>query len=266
MILSKDSYFKFSAGEVHLKGHQGIGIILMRDYSMDGFMALAEVLEISKRYGVRSTKVIYPYMPYSRQDRVIESNEPFSLKIFCNLLNGLELGEVVTYDPHSDVTPALLDNVSIVPQHRIARKVIPADLLADHNVLIVSPDAGAYKKTCKLMTDDRRLVLGMKVRNKSGEIVQTRVHSSVDIKDKLCIIVDDICDGGKTFIELSKALYHQGAKAVQLYVTHGIFSKGLEPLLQAGIDRFYTTNSFNRVLDDPAVKTWNIPENFHETD
>lgn len=60
------------------------------------------------------------------------------------------------------------------------------------------------------------------------------------LNDKNILIVDDICDGGATFMLLTKDLYKRGAKSINLFVTHGIFSKGLKPLKEAGINRIFT--------------------------
>lgn len=251
--INKDSYFTFSGGEVHTKvkvdgkdseGYNSLSqAILMREYSMNGLMCLMQTVETLERNGYLVMDVTFPYFPYARQDRVIAKDESFSLKIFCELLNTLNL-DVTIYDPHSDVTPALLKRVKIVPQWKIAAQTIPSDLFLDSNVLFISPDAGAYKKVSKLMTDDKRIVLGTKERNDKGEIIKTNIYSPVDINKKECIIVDDICDGGKTFIELAKVLKEKGASKVYLYVTHGIFSKGFLPLIDGGIDHIYTTNTF----------------------
>ena len=73
------------------------------------------------------------------------------------------------------------------------------------------------------------IIYAQKVRNsQTGEIVETRLEKEAIAQD--CIIVDDICDGGRTFIELAKVLKSKGAKDIYLYVTHGIFSKGIEVL------------------------------------
>ncbi len=270
MQLDNSSYFKFSGGEVHTKVHNGISNITMKDYTMDGFMALAEIVETSRRnYGKNhSIKVCYPYFPYARQDRVMQRDEPFSLKIFCSLLNSLDLTEVIVYDPHSDVTPALINNCYVVPQHKLVKKIVPLQLLQDHNVIIVSPDAGAYKKVSKLTSDDTRIALGSKYRNSKGEITRTGISFDGDLTGKICLIVDDICDGGRTFIELAKVLKDKGAKEVHLYVTHGIFSKGLNVLEESGITKIYTTSSFTRIPFEPItiLHVFNIPEQFHDID
>lgn len=249
MIISpiNNSYFTFSGGEVHCKVdlEKIRPKITMHDYAMNGFMALCEYKEVLERLGIFNINLVYGYFPYARQDRIMAKDEPFSLKIFCDLLNTQKFRTVTILDPHSDVAPALIDNCYVIPQWEIARKVIPTELLNDSDVLFVSPDAGAYKKLSKLIKDDSRIIIGVKNRNISGEITHTHTYSSVPIKDKTCVIVDDICDGGRTFIELAKNLKELGAKNIVLYITHGIFSKGTQILTDAGIDHIYTTNSFS---------------------
>lgn len=244
---SPKSHFLFSGGEVHLKLNGWTfgksQSLVCTDYTMNGFMALAECVEVFRRQGVEKIELIYPYLPYARQDRVMERFEPFSLKVFCNLLNSLNLDSVVVFDPHSDVGPALINNCRAIPQWEIANDVIPQGILDDQRIIYVSPDAGAYKKTHKLALDDSRICMGAKMRNGRGEIVSTKVYSPVDLTGRDCLIVDDICDGGRTFIELSKALKKEGAARVMLYVTHGIFAKGFDELRQH-IDHIYTTDSF----------------------
>ncbi len=248
MKLKQESYFLFSGGEVHCKiMPKSISMITMQDYTMNGFMALAQHVEVLRRYGVKQIMVNYPYLPYARQDRVIEVDEPFSLKIFCEFLNTLKLDRVIVIDPHSDVGPALINNCTVREQHVIAKLTIPQAFFDDPDVVWISPDAGAYKKLSKLISYGERIAIGTKIRNSQGQIVRTEVYSPVDITGKECIIVDDICDGGRTFIELSKALHAKGAARVRLYVTHGIFSKGIEPLLEAGIHHIYTTNTFPQI-------------------
>lgn len=241
-----DKYFLFSGGEVHVKLGDASSTLVCRDYTMNGFMSVCEHNEVLKRRGL-SVSLIYPYFPYARQDRITQENEPFSLKIFCDLLNTQGFESVTVYDPHSDVTPALINNCRVVPQWEIARGIIPQESF--DNCLFVSPDAGSYKKLSKLIPDDSNIVIGVKSRDKNGNIIHTDLFSSLPIDGRDCVIVDDICDGGRTFIELAKSLRFKGAKSVTLYVTHGIFSNGLEEL-KLHIDHIYTTDSFPNISTD----------------
>lgn len=250
MKLDVESYFKFSGGEVHCKLEKSLpgifttsGTITCLDYTMNGFMALAETVQILDRRGIHDLVLILPYLPYARQDRFINPDEPFSLKIYAELINSLSFNRVEIYDCHSDVGLALIENSLHIPQWKVAAKVLPCELLADENVLLVSPDAGAYKKVSCLMPDDNRIVLGTKQRDSDGKITKTNIYSPVDVLGKECLIVDDICDGGRTFVELAKILKEKGASKIMLYVTHGIFSTGFMEL-QKYIDIIYTTNSF----------------------
>lgn len=246
MKLTLDSYFLFSGGEVHCKlgDPNKMADVVCLDYTMNGFMALCQHKQVLDRKNI-CVDITYPYFPYSRQDRVTANREPFSLKIFCELLNTQDFFSVTTYDPHSDVIGALVKNIRIIEQHTIAKDCLPKELLDNPDVMFVSPDAGAYKKLSKLITNDYRIVIGTKMRGTDGSIIRTSVYSPCELKGKTCVIVDDICDGGRTFIELAKALRHKGATKIILYVTHGIFSKGFFELFDSGIDHIYTTNSFN---------------------
>lgn len=250
ITITKDSYFIYSGGEVQLKkielGSSKEVSITCLDYTMNGFMALAQCVEVLRRAGADHISLTYPYLPYARQDRVMDRGVPFSLKTFCNMLNALKLDVVKIYDPHSDVTPALINNCHVVHQHEIAWQVVPRILLTDPNVLLVSPDAGAFKKVAQIRQHlPEKIAIGVKTRDvATGKITSTSVVSPhIPIEGRDCLIVDDICDGGFTFVALAKALRAQGARSVYLYVTHGIFSKGFDELLSV-IDEIYTTDSF----------------------
>lgn len=242
-----DKYFIFNGGEVHVKvGKDTDCTLVCTDYTMNGFMSVCEHNEVMRRRGL-SVSLVYPYFPYARQDRVMNEDEPFSLKIFCDLVNSQKFASVTIYDPHSDVTPALINNCEVIPQWDVAKMTLPYEYFTSH--LFISPDAGAYKKLSKLVADDSQIAIGVKNRNSSGNITHTDVFSPTPIEGRNCLIVDDICDGGRTFIELAKSLKTKGAKSVILYVTHGIFSNGFDEL-RKHIDRIYTTNSFANFQND----------------
>lgn len=251
MNLTKDNYFLFPGGEVHVTWNPSNSIITMHDYSMNGLMALAQVVEIIRRKWRDGSKIHihYPYLPYARQDRAMKENESFSLKVFCEFLNILDFDKITLYDPHSDVGPALIKNCETLSQDSIARCALPVEWLMD-GVLYVSPDAGAYKKLSKLIPNDECIAVGVKQRDAQGGISGTRVFSPRPIQGARCLIVDDICDGGRTFTELAKALREQGAAVIALYVTHGIFSNGFAELRKC-IDHIYTTNTIPQNNDTP---------------
>jgi ribose-phosphate pyrophosphokinase len=194
-----------------------------------------------------------PYLPYARQDRVVNKGESFSLKVLTNILYSLNLKEIIIYDAHSTSPNILLDNIKNINNHKFIQKVftetIPFD--TDTSQIIVCPDAGARKKMQHLLPvlKNINVVYADKVRDSAGKIIKTTIDVE-EVRD-FCIIVDDICDGGGTFIPIAKALKKAGAKRVILAVSHGIFSKGLDVLND--IDYFYTTDSFDNGIKDKKL-------------
>jgi len=181
---------------------------------------------------------------------VCAGGEALSIKVAANIINSMKFDKVRVYDCHSDVGVALIDNCFNVDQDEIFHDVFMH--YVGTNSVLVSPDAGANKKTQKLSNFYRLpFIRADKSRDvNTGEINGTVVYG--DCAGKTAIICDDICDGGRTFIELSKALYKSGATKVVLVVTHGIFSKGLNPLYYSGIQKIYTTNSICK--EQPSVE------------
>lgn len=190
-----------------------------------------------------------PYLPYARQDRVCVPGESFSLKVIGNFINSLNFNKVTILDPHSAVSEAVINNVSVINQLDIIRlhKAFHQRVL-ESDCLFIAPDAGSNKKVSELAkyfghTD---FIRADKLRNlATGEILETIIYSD-DLNRKDIIIVDDLLDRGGTFMALAKVLRekHNVGKII-LYITHGIFSGGFDLLFKNGIDEIYCTNSHN---------------------
>lgn len=171
-----------------------------------------------------------PYVPYARQDRVCNPGEALGAAVFCKLINDQQYATVTIVEPHSDVTPALLQRARVVDAAAFLKKALAAPAFAQ-GVTLMAPDAGARKRVQALakalgVADVR---YAEKVRDpQTGRITETRVPD--DIPAQPVLVVDDICDGGRTFLELAAALRGKTRQPLYLYVTHGIFSKGLTEL------------------------------------
>ena len=177
-----------------------------------------------------------PFMPYGRQDKSLTSNY-FGKVTFMRLLGKHQcLNKITTLDEHSNEY-----NLDIV-ENKQPIKEINNSLLCCQPDLICYPDAGAQKRYKKLITlEDFSSCSFTKERDqKTGYIKRLYLNELVDIQNKTILIIDDICDGGMTFKLTAERLKELGAKEVHLYVTHGIFSKGLETLRESGIDRIFT--------------------------
>jgi ribose-phosphate pyrophosphokinase len=201
------------------------------------FQSEAEFMHLAQLRAIYSQQAYLelPYLPYGRQDKEISNEKTFALRVFANLLNTLKFDRVICCDPHSDVAGKIINNFEdYYPERELAAAM--AKTVSD---LICYPDCGAVRKyenkfyyssiSAKKHRDQR-----------SGEIVKMELLGN-GIENKSVMIVDDICDGGATFCELAKLLYGAGASNVYLFVTHGIFSKGLKPLKEAAIKRIFTS-------------------------
>ncbi|RTL01310.1 MAG: ribose-phosphate pyrophosphokinase [Proteobacteria bacterium] len=268
--------FKFPSGEVGIKLAINRGwfigsykiILLARINSSDDFFELAMIknaleTEYNTNYGdmiAPDIHCVLAKVPYAQQDRVCVRGESLSIEVFANLLNSLNFKTVTIIDPHSDVAPALIKNRSVITQFDLInkdREFINRVTLG--NNVFLAPDAGSNKKTAEIAKYFNRdgFIRADKLRNlQTGEIIETIVYCD-DFKGQDVIVCDDICLGGKTYIELAKVLKTRNCGKIVLRVSHGVFNKGLDELFNNGIDEIFATNSYQEITD-PRVKVLKI--------
>ena len=251
--------FKFNAGEVQVSLEafeynvcsNSRATITARIKNSDDLMELIMVTDAVRRLSPLIQMTLrLPYLPYSRQDRVANPGEALSAKVFADMINALNFKKVFTYDAHSDVGVACLDNCESSSQSYLLDELIGNDVMQDYT--LISPDAGATKKTLAVAKyfEGLKVINCDKIRDTmTGEITGTYVNWGFSMKDMRLLIVDDICDGGMTFIKIAEAVQKFKPKSIDLFVTHGIFSKGLEVLIDSGIRHVYTTDSFDQLSD-----------------
>lgn len=182
-----------------------------------------------------------PYFPHSRMDRVTSKELSFSLKVFINILqsysHSFDIQYIETYDLHSPVADKLLKYIDIlnIPQE---------DLLdiKEEELILVSPDSGAWEKTNRLAyfleaTREHKVKILKGTKNRdslTGVISNFEVEEVDDIYTRALTpiyIVDDICDGGGTFLGLYWVLREMyPLSPIHLLTTHGIYSKGVKCL------------------------------------
>lgn len=251
----------FSGGEIHVNlshidiPHPTQCFIKCHLQSSDDIMLLFMTVDALRQKYAKLVvdTVCIPYFPYSRQDRVCAPGDAFSLQVFANMLKINGINNVYTYDMHSNsglqslyhacINVIVHDTIYVFNGNRVL-----LDLVKNPNILICAPDKGAYNKTRQLVDyfrkKDQPFVVGEKQRDPtSGALTGFKYQYDQSIVDKDICIVDDICDGGGTFVGLANVLLADGAKSVSLYVTHGIFSRGLD-VFDGVISHVYTTDSF----------------------
>ena len=195
------------------------------------FMHLAQLQYLLAKSGCISA-LYMPYLPYARQDKEATNTQTFALRPFLTLLAPMGFETISAFDPHNEsvVREQLSNFEAISPLSAISEVInqIQPDLLC-------YPDAGAQSRYAQVVAYPS--LFATKVRNQSTGAIESLTVNG-DFQNKVVLIVDDICDGGMTFIRLSQAL--KGAAQIHLYVSHGIFSKGTAVLRLAGITRLFT--------------------------
>lgn len=269
MILNLDNNFKpftgkkeiefqsfiFSGGEPHIKIKPDFDIsetvtITHRINSFNDFSLLLLAVDALKRMEVKLINVFIPYFPAARQDRVMIAGEPLSVKVYADILNSLKLNKITVFDAHSEVTPALLDNCEVISNHAFIAEVVKK---IDNDVKLIAPDGGALKKIYKVSEylGGIDVVECSKSRDvKTGKLSGFKVYDD-NLQGIDCLIVDDICDGGGTFIGLAEELKNKNAGKLYLAVSHGIFNKGFEAM--NAFEKIFTTDSF-RDFDEEMVE------------
>jgi len=204
--------------------------------------------------GVKNIELYVPYFLGGRSDRLfVEGGVNYLKQIITPIINSQGYSNVSVLDPHSDVLEALISNFSKINNFRLVKfaleKIDNKDG-AQSKIALVSPDAGAFKKIYDVATHFgiEKIITATKVRDmKTGNILYTDVPG-IDQHNKIkYVIVDDICDGGRTFIEIAKTIHNVRPTAeIYLVVTHGIFSAGYDELNKyfSGI---FTTNSIKDI-------------------
>lgn len=183
-----------------------------------------------------------PYTPYARQDRRCNAGEAIGIKVFGDYINQLGFISVIITDPHSIAAEVCIERAQVIDQIEVFGGV--------HDFgswYIVAPDMGAKKKaeafakaTCAL-----GVITCYKERNMhTGEIISQGVIGGENIpKGARLFVLDDICDGGRTFVGVAELLQQFEPSDLELAVTHGIFSYGTDVVTKV-FDHVYTTNSF----------------------
>lgn len=222
--------------------------------SYEDLMFVRSLADVLQKTGRIRVGLFIPCLFGQRSDRRFGSYQSFDLKIIADVINSCDFQTVDILDPHSDVALALINRSQKITSYKHVQAAI-IDIESNRRekeefLHLVSPDAGAYKKVFEYgQRMGLPVVAANKFRDSKGEIT---LQFLGDVKDKECLIVDDLCDGGYTFIQLGKALKEQGARKVYLYVSHGYFSKGFDELWKY-IDHIYCTNSVKdlKIIDYP---------------
>lgn len=201
------------------------------------FVSILQLGHLLRDKTRRVVDLYMPFLPYGRQDKETSTTSTFAKWPFLYALAPYYL--ITTYDAHSPCWQ--VKDIQPTEFFKHAMKDSQADL-------VCFPDMGAAERYLKMSTG--LYTTAKKVRDQeSGRIIDIEIDGLADLRGLSVLIVDDICDGGATFIALASKLKQRGVTNIHLAVSHGIFSKGKQILHDAGIDKIYTTNSLLKNYD-----------------
>ena len=209
----------------------------------DNLMELLVTMDALRRGSARRITAVIPYFGYARQDRKSSPRSPISAKLVANLITEAGADRVLTLDLHAGQIQGFFD---IPLDNLFSSPGFSKDINDRYNgddIIMVSPDVGGVLRARAIAKRlDASLAIIDKRRERAGESEVMNIIG--DVKNRRCILIDDIVDSAGTLCNAAEALIESGAKAVSAYVTHGVLSGGAVARVTASpLETLVTTDS-----------------------
>lgn len=188
-----------------------------------------------------------PYLMAARFDRIMENGDSFDLRIVAKLINSMNFRKVFLYDVHSDVASALINNAILVNNDALVKTYTTP------NSVLICPDAGAAKKISRYIEINKNITdisYCIKHRDLSTGKLDLRILEPSVCESRDCVIIDDLCDGGGTFLAIASQIK---TKSLTLIVTHGLFTKGFVELEKC-FDKIITSDTYHSNYNSKIVE------------
>ena len=252
----------FADGEVMVKSASDVAnkdVVIIQSTSKnvnDELFSLLLLLDSVKRSGAKSVKLFMPYFAYSRQERVSWTNEPVSCEVVANIIDTAYFDDLTCFDLHHPIIETFFKHkINNKPTTKLFAEYYKGYFaeygLTNEKVVIVSPDHGSNSRADMLSHElgGVQIVILDKVRPQPNRAEHLEIDGS-HVKNKVCILIDDIIDTGGTICSASQLLHEKGAKSVLVAATHAVLSKGcITRLKESGIDDLVVTNTIEKKLD-----------------
>jgi ribose-phosphate pyrophosphokinase len=260
--LVNTSIRKFADGEIYIEINENIrgnSIFIIQSVSSpanDNLMELLLCIDALKRSSAKNITAVIPYFGYARQDRKVVPRTSISAKLVSNLITNAGANRVVTVDLHAGQIQGFfdipVDNLFATPifAKHIKRKI------KNKNIICVAPDVGGVERARAL---GKKLDVGLAIVDKRRPSPgKSQVMNVIgNVKNKVCILTDDIIDSGGTIVNAADALIKRGAKEVHVYATHGVFSgEAVKKIKNSKIKNLVITDSIDS--SDKLKKVGNI--------
>lgn len=248
--LGRADVTRFSDGEVAVEIQENVRgkdvFILQSTCSPtnDNLMEIMVMADALRRASAGRITAVMPYFGYARQDRRPRSARvPISAKVVADMLNIVSIDRVVTVDLHSDQIQGFFD----IPVDNIyGTPVLFKDLREQKydNLMVVSPDVGGVVRARAMAKQlgDADLAIIDKRRARANE--SQVMHIIGDVRDRDCVIIDDMVDTAGTLCKAAAALKENGARRVVGYITHPVLSgKAVKTISESVLDEIVVTDT-----------------------
>ena len=248
---------RFADGEIYIEINENIrgnSVFVIQSTSNpanDNLMELLIITDALRRSSAKRITAVIPYFGYARQDRRTKARTPISAKLIANLLTEAGIERILTLDLHAAQIQGFfdlpVDNLYASPLFSLDVRHNFSDL---KKITVVSPDVGGVGRARELAERlDADLAIVDKRRNSPGEIELMTIIG--DVNDRICLVVDDICDTAGTLVKATDLLLEKGAIEVHAYVTHGVLSG-------PAVERINSSSIKSLVITDSIEKTKNV--------
>ena len=258
--LTKASIKKFSDEEIFVEVNENVrgqDVYVIQSTSKpanDNLVELLVCIDALKRASAKQITAVIPYFGYARQDRKPGPRTPISAKLVANLITKSGADRVLTIDLHAGQIQGFFD---IPVDNLYAAPMLLEDIKKNYDLdktVIISPDVGGVVRARYIAN---RLNIGLAIVDKRREVANISEVLNIigDVKEKNCILIDDIVDTAGTLTNAGEALLNIGAKTVSAYVSHGVLSgNALEKIKKSVLTEIVTTNTISSLLSEDKNK------------
>ena len=258
--LTKASIKKFSDEEIFVEVNENVrgqDVYVIQSTSKpanDNLVELLVCIDALKRASAKQITAVIPYFGYARQDRKPGPRTPISAKLVANLITKSGADRVLTIDLHAGQIQGFFD---IPVDNLYAAPILLEDIKKNYDLdrtVIISPDVGGVVRARYIAN---RLNIGLAIVDKRREAANISEVLNIigDVKEKNCILIDDIVDTAGTLTNAGEALLSVGAKTVSAYVSHGVLSgNALEKIKKSVLTEIVTTNTISSLLSEDKNK------------
>ena len=259
--LGKASVGCFSDGEVNVEINENVrgkDVFVLQSTcapTNDNLMEMMVMIDALKRASAGRISAAIPYFGYARQDRRVRSSRvAITAKVVANMLQVVGVDRVLTMDLHADQIQGFFD----IPVDNIyASPVLLSDVWKQNfeNIMVVSPDVGGVVRAralAKRLDCDLAIIDKRRPRTNVAEVM----NIIGDVRDRTCVIMDDMVDTANTLCKAAQALKESGAKKVVAYCTHAVLSGGaIQRVEESALDELVVTDTIPLSAQGMASKT-----------